>query len=385
MFFIVALAILWSMHGYVTFKLLHPYNLPLSKSIYIYGLAFLFSILPILPILLRMFGNESKILDKISLIGYTSLGFFTLSFVLFMAKDFFNQLLIFCEKFIGIIHPIDDSKREFIKKSISIGIFSIAGSASLYGYKQARNGPQIIYQDIYLDKLPLEFDKYKVAQISDLHVGPTIKRPYVEGVLDKISQLNPDMVVVTGDLIDGSVNYLKKDMEPLVDMIAPDGTFFVTGNHEYYSGVDQWLDETNNLGFTNLLNSHQIIKKENSGIAIAGVTDYRAHQIKSTHKTDPNKSLSGLSESTLKIVLAHQPASIFKVHEAGADLQLSGHTHGGQFWPFTYPTKWANPYLEGLHNHHGTQIYVNRGTGYWGPPLRIGVPAEITLFQLRKK
>ena len=385
MFFIVALAILWSMHGYVTFKLLHPYNLPLSKSIYIYGVAFLFSILPILPILLRMFGNESKILDKISLVGYTSLGFFTLSFILFIAKDFFNQLLIFSEKFIGIIHPVDDSKREFIKKSISIGIFSIAGSASLYGYKQARNGPQIIYQDIYLDKLPLEFDKYKVAQISDLHVGPTIKRPYVEGVLDKISHLNPDMIVVTGDLIDGSVSYLKKDMEPLVDMIAPNGTFFVTGNHEYYSGVDQWLDETNNLGFTNLLNSHQIIKKEDSGIAIAGVTDYRAHQIKSTHKTDPNKALLGLSESTLKIVLAHQPASIFKVHEAGADLQLSGHTHGGQFWPFTYPTKWANPYLEGLHNHHGTQIYVNRGTGYWGPPLRIGVPAEITLFQLRKK
>ena len=385
MFFLFALVILWSMHGYVAFKLLHPYNLPLSKSIFIYGIAFLFSMLPILPIFLRMTGNESKLLDKISLIGYTSLGFFTLSFVLFIAKDFFNQLLIFSEKFISIIHPVDDSKREFIKKSISIGIFSIAGSASLYGYKQARNGPQIIYQNIYLDKLPLQFDNYRIAQISDLHVGPTIKRPYVEGVVDKISHLNPDMIVVTGDLIDGSVSYLKKDMEPLVDMIAPNGTFFVTGNHEYYSGVDQWLDETNNLGFTNLLNSHQIIKKEDSGIAIAGVTDYRAHQIKSTHKTDPNKALLGISESTLKIVLAHQPASIFKVHEAGADLQLSGHTHGGQFWPFTYPTKWANPYLEGLHNHHGTQIYVNRGTGYWGPPLRIGVPAEITLFQLRKK
>ena len=292
----------------------------------------------------------------------------------FFVNNFFNEQQI-----------VDESKREFIKKSVSIGIIGLTGSATAYGFYNARKGPKVIKEVIFLRNLPPEFENYKIAQISDLHVGPTIKKPYVEKVFDTIANVNPDMLAVTGELVDGSVENLKSELEPFKDMIAKDGTFFVTGNHEYYSGVDQWLDETNNLGFTNLLNSHQIIKKEDSGIAIAGVTDYRAHQIKSTHKTDPNKALLGLSESTLKIILAHQPASIFKVHEAGADLQLSGHTHGGQFWPFTYPTKWANPYLEGLHNHHGTQIYVNRGTGYWGPPLRIGVPAEITLFQLRKK
>mgnify|MGYP003686821009 CR=1 FL=1 len=112
--------------------------------------------------------------------------------------------------------------------------------------------------------------------------------------------------------------------------------------------------------------------------------DYRAQTIKKSHKTDPKKALKSLPDDIVKVVLAHQPASIFKVHEAKADLQLSGHTHGGQFWPFTYPTRWANPYLEGLHNHNGTQIYVNRGTGYWGPPLRLGVLSEITMIRLRK-
>ena len=248
----------------------------------------------------------------------------------------------------------------------------------------ARDVPSIIYKNIYLKNLPDEFEKFKIAQISDLHVGPTIKKPYVESVLTQISYLNPDLIAITGDLVDGSVKHLKSELEPMAEMIAPYGTFFVTGNHEYYSGVDQWLDETDRLGMKNLINTNEILTINDSKIVLAGVTDYRAHQIKPSHKTNPKKALEHLPNDILKIVLAHQPASIFKIHEAGADLQLSGHTHGGQFWPFTYPTKWANPYLEGLHDHNGTQIYVNKGTGYWGPPLRLGVSSEITLIQLRK-
>ena len=385
MFFLIALIVLWSIHSYVAFKLISPYDVSFFKSLIFYGIVFLFSLLPILSILLRISGNESKILDKISLLGYTSFGFFILSCILFLTKDFFNQLVLFFGKFFQTFEPVVDSKRDFLKQSLNIGIISIASSASLYGFKNARSGPSIIYQDIYLKGLPNNFDKFKIIQISDLHVGPTIKRPYVEGVLNQISHLNPDLIAVTGDLIDGSVKYLRKELEPMKDMIAPYGTFFVTGNHEYYSGVDQWLEETNRLGMKNLINSNEILLKNRDKISIAGVTDYRAHQIKQAHKTDPKKALKNLPKDLIKIVLAHQPSSIFKVNEMGADLQLSGHTHGGQFWPFTYPTKWANPYLEGLHNHKGTQIYVNRGTGYWGPPLRIGVPAEITFIQLRKR
>ena len=372
------------MHGYVAYNLISPLDITIIKIITLYSIAFILSLLPLLPIVLRMNGSESKILDKVSLFGYTSLGFFTLSFLIFLMKDFSQQIFLFFSRYFENDEPIVDSKRDFLRKTINFGIISLSGAATLYGFRQARNGPSIIYQDIYLKNLPKEFDKFSIAQISDLHVGPTIKRPYVELVLNEISHLNPDLIAITGDLVDGSVRHLRSDLEPLAEMIAPYGTFFATGNHEYYSGVDQWLDETDRLGMKNLVNSNEILNIKNSKIALAGVTDYRAQTIKKGHKTDPKKALKSLPDDIVKVVLAHQPASIFKVHEAKADLQLSGHTHGGQFWPFTYPTRWANPYLEGLHNHNGTQIYVNRGTGYWGPPLRLGVLSEITMIRLRK-
>ena len=332
-----------------------------------------------------MSGNESKLIDRLSFVGYTSLGFFTLSFFIFVAKDLVFQLIALLGHIINEDNPFDNSKRDFIKKSINISMITLAGSATVYGFYSARKGPFIIKHDIYLKNLPDAFENFSIAQISDLHVGPTIKRPYVEDVLEKISRLNPDLIAVTGDLVDGSVKYLKSELQPLKDMIAPYGTFFVTGNHEYYSGVDQWLDETDRLGMKNLINSNELISKAGDQISIAGITDLRAHQIKPAHRSDPELALRSVPEDITKIVLAHQPNSIHSVHETGADLQLSGHTHGGQFWPFTYPVKMTHPYIAGLHDHQGTQIYVNRGTGYWGPPLRIGVPAEITLIRLKKK
>ena len=385
MFFIIAIGVLWLMHGYVAWRIIPTLGFSSSQTILAYTTVFILSLLPILPIVLRMSGNESKLIDKFSFLGYTSLGFFTLSFIFLFTKDFIIQFISIFSNLVDTEQPIDNSKRDFIKKSISISMITLAGSATVYGFYSARKGPFIIKHDIYLKNLPDAFESFSIAQISDLHVGPTIKRPYVEDVLEKISRLNPDLIAVTGDLVDGSVKYLKSELQPLKDMIAPYGTFFVTGNHEYYSGVDQWLDETDRLGMKNLINSNELISKAGDQIAIAGITDFRAHQIKPAHRSDPGLALRSVPEDIIKIVLAHQPNSIHSVHETGADLQLSGHTHGGQFWPFTYLVKMIHPYIAGLHDHHGTQIYVNRGTGYWGPPLRIGVPAEITLIRLKKK
>ena len=385
MFFIIAIGVLWLMHGYVAWRIIPTLGFSSSQTILAYTTVFILSLLPILPIVLRMSGNESKLIDKFSFLGYTSLGFFTLSFIFLFTKDFIIQFISIFSNLVDTEQPIDNSKRDFIKKSISISMITLAGSATVYGFYSARKGPFIIKHDIYIKNLPEAFENFSIAQISDLHVGPTIKRPYVEDVLEKISHLNPDLIAVTGDLVDGSVKYLKSELQPLKDMIAPYGTFFVTGNHEYYSGVDLWLDETDRLGMKNLINSNELISRSGDQIAIAGITDLKAHQIKPAHKSDPGLALRSVPDNITKIVLAHQPNSIHSVHEIGADLQLSGHTHGGQFWPFTYLTKLVNPYIAGFYDHYGTQIYVNRGTGYWGPPLRIGVPAEITLIRLKKK
>ena len=385
MFFIIAIGVLWLMHGYVAWRIIPTLGFSSSQTILADTAVFILSLLPILPIFLRMSGNESKLIDKFSFVGYTSLGFFTLSFFIFVAKDLVFQLIALLGHIINEDNPFDNSKRDFIKKSISISMITLAGSATVYGFYSARKGPFIIKHDIYIKNLPEAYENFSIAQISDLHVGPTIKRPYVEDVLEKISHLNPDFIAVTGDLVDGSVKYLRSDLQPLKDMIAPYGTFFVTGNHEYYSGVDQWLDETDRLGMKNLINTNEIISKSGDEIAIAGITDLNAHQINLSHRSDPELALASLPKDIIKIVLAHQPNSIHAVHKVGADLQLSGHTHGGQFWPFTYPVKLASTYIAGYYDHFGTQIYVNRGTGYWGPPLRIGVPAEITLIRLKKK
>ncbi len=384
MFFIVALTVFLLMHGYVGWRIIPTFNLSPISSFTAYAITFFLGFLPLLPIILRINGYESKIIDKISLIGYTSLGFFTLSFTFLLAKDILFQLVSFINNIFNDQQIVDESKRDFIKKSVSIGIIGLTGSATAYGFYKARKGPRVIKENIFLKNLPSEFENYKIAQISDLHVGPTIKRPYVEKVFDTIANVNPDMLAVTGDLVDGSVENLRSDLEPFKDMIARDGTFFVTGNHEYYSGVDRWLDETDRLGMTNLINSKTIIEKQGSEICIAGITDFRAHQIKKSHRSNPKSALNNIRKNVPKIVLAHQPNSIFSVHDAGADLQLSGHTHGGQFVPFNFPTKLANAYLSGLYDHEGTQIYVNRGTGYWGPPLRLGIPSEVTEITLKK-
>ena len=389
MFFIIFLTVLGFMHGYVGWRIFTDLNINSRYKILTIVLIAIFTLLPVLPIAFRYIGYESSLLDILSLIGYTGLGFFFLSFLLFISRDLVFKVWSLISSFLPPNTKkqvtIDLEKRQFLQKSLSIGILTLVGPTTSYGFYSARKGPSIINQTIYLNDLPDSFENFTIAQISDLHVGPTIKKPYVEKVLNQISIINPDLIAITGDLIDGSIDYLKKDLEPLSEMIAKYGTYFVTGNHEYYSGAEKWLDETDRMGFTNLVNEHNLISINNETIALAGVTDFRAHQIIPSHKTNPKNALRGSVDEKVKILLAHQPSSIFKANEAGYDFQISGHTHGGQFWPFTYPTKKANPYLSGLHNHNGTQIYVNSGTGYWGPPLRLGVPSEITLFKLKKK
>ena len=253
------------------------------------------------------------------------------------------------------------------------------------GVGQAIAGPKVREVSIPLKNLPASFHGFKIVQISDLHVGSTIGREYTENVTRIANSLKPDLIALTGDFVDGAVDDLAHDIAPLADLEAPHGTFFITGNHEYYWGATAWIKEFTKLGARVLNNEHQIITRDGADIIVAGVTDYSTRDMGTPHAFSPKQSLQGAPEGLTKILLAHQPASYKHAHEAGFHLQLSGHTHAGQYFPFNMMIGLFQRYYKGLNRHEDMWVYVNQGTGYWGPPMRTGVPSEITLITLLRE
>jgi len=197
--------------------------------------------------------------------------------------------------------------------------------------------------------------------------------------------IDKDVIFFTGDIADGRLEGLRDDVASLAELSAPCGMFFVTGNHEYYSGVLQWTEEMQRLGYTVLNNENRVIRRGGGSILIAGVTDFNGGEFLESHRSDPDKAREGAPACDIAVLLAHQPRSIFRAAQAGYDIVVSGHTHGGQYFPWNYFVRLQQPYTSGLHRYNGTWIYVSRGTGYWGPPLRCGVPSEMTVITLRKK
>lgn len=230
--------------------------------------------------------------------------------------------------------------------------------------------------------LPDAFHGFRIAQISDLHVGPLIRKAYVENVVQLTRAANPDLIALTGDFSDGSARHLRDDIWPLSKLEAPYGKFFVTGNHDYYWDPAGWLKLHQEMGARLLINEHMVIEKSGDKLVLAGVTDISAGSGFPGHSSDPHAAVKGAPPGVPKILLAHQPASYKEAYAAGFDLQLSGHTHAGQFFPWSVVVKLAQKYYKGLNRHENMWVYVNRGTGFWGPPIRFGVPAEITIVKL---
>lgn len=260
-----------------------------------------------------------------------------------------------------------------------------AGAAltTAIGVWQATTVPTVKHVTIALKNLPPAFQGFTIAQISDLHVGPTIRRAYVEKVVEITNGLKPDLIALTGDFIDGTIDDLQEDVEPLRGLISRHGSYYITGNHEYYWGAQPWCDHFKTLGMNVLANEHRVIARGGDEIILAGVNDYSTLRGAQALACNPAKAIESAPQNLVKILLAHQPITYELSEPAGYDLQLSGHTHAGQYFPFSLLIPFFHKYYKGLNRHKNMWIYINSATGYWGPPLRTGVPTEITLITLK--
>jgi uncharacterized protein len=279
--------------------------------------------------------------------------------------------------------PADPERRRLVARGVAEAAGLTAAALGVVSVRSALSDVEVPEVEVRLPRLPRALSGLTVVQLTDVHIGPTIGRNFLEHVVEKSNAQKPDAIVITGDLVDGSVASLRHHVEPLAKLKARHGVFFVTGNHEYYSGVDEWLAELERLGIRVLRNERVSLGDAAASIDLAGVDDHHALRFGPGHGADYEKPFRGRDPEKELIVLAHQPSQISGTAAARPGLQLSGHTHGGQIWPFGALVRLNQPYVAGLHRHdETTQIYVSRGTGYWGPPMRLFCPAEITKLVL---
>lgn len=310
--------------------------------------------------------------DRLTWAGMLCMGLFSSLLVLTVLREF----VLLAGWALGL-------PAQTLTRASAIAVPLLALAATALGLFNARRTARIHRVDIALPGLPKALEGLRIVQISDIHVGPTIKRGYLQAIVDRVNGLQPDIVAITGDLVDGSVAELAQHVAPLAGLRARHGVYFVTGNHEYYSGVHGWVQELRRLGISVLNNEHVVLQQDGAPLVLAGVTDFSGHHFDRAHRSDPVQALVGAPPGATKVLLAHQPRSAAAAEQAGFDLQLSGHTHGGQFFPWSLFVPLQQPYTAGLHQLGRLQVYVSRGTGYWGPPKRLGAPSEIAELRLR--
>lgn len=279
--------------------------------------------------------------------------------------------------------PPDPSRRLFLARASAETTLAVVATATGIGIRTAGGPADIVDVPVRLPRLPPALDGLSIVQITDLHVGPTIRQREVDRVVEQANALRPDVVAITGDLVDGPVGELGAIVEGLRRLRSRYGVHFVTGNHEYYSGVDEWMAFLPRLGIRVLRNERVSIGDASASLDLAGVDDWHAGRYGRGHGYDLGKALAGRDPERACVLLAHQPLGVEPGVRQGVGLQLSGHTHGGQIIPFNLAVQAAFRYVKGLYPvAGGASIYVSKGTGYWGPPMRIGVPPEITRITL---
>ncbi len=373
-FFSVALLVLGSAHYYVWARLVRDAALPAPWTrVATVMIALLFAVMMTCFIAMRSMSRAAA--APLTWVGFTWLGVLFFLVLSLGASDLVKVIAVRRDR----TAPDDPERRQAIARIFGGAAALVGIGASGLGLASALSPVAVSRVRVAIDRLTKARSGYRIVQISDVHVGPTIGKEFIETVVARINVLKPDLIAITGDLVDGSVKELAEHVAPLAKLRAKDGVFFVTGNHEYYSGADEWIAHLATLGVRVLRNEHVQVAGED-GFDLAGIDDASARG--GGHGADLKKALAGRDDTRACVLLAHQPRGIELADAMGVDLQLSGHTHGGQMMPWNFLVRLQQPFVAGLHKLSRAQIYVSRGTGYWGPPMRVGAPAEITEIEL---
>jgi len=385
-FLAVSTLIVGGLHWYLWARLIRDTALPSPwRQILTWVVVVLCVSIPAAMFLSRAIPFEASRI--ISMVPFVWMGVWFLMVLALFGVDLVKLVLFLVKKASGGGALIEDPSRRVALARIVGGAIGVTALA-LTGFGVVRAlGPIVVRRiEVGLAKLPRALDGFRIVQITDLHIGLTLGRDWLEEVVDQTLRLEPDLIAVTGDLVDGTPDRLRDEVAPMSRLAAPHGVFFVTGNHEYYSGVSEWLPEIERMGMRVLRNERVAIERDGAAFDLAGVDDFTAERMEPDHGPDLARALANRDPSRAAVLLSHQPLIVDQAAVNGVGLVLSGHTHGGQIWPFNHLARLQQPYVSGLHLHKGkTWIYVSDGTGFWGPPVRVGTRCEITEVVLRSK
>ncbi|MHA7628194.1 metallophosphoesterase [Corallococcus sp. M7] len=277
---------------------------------------------------------------------------------------------------------VDVERRRFLSQATAGGALALGGGLAGYGSWRAFTAPEVTEVVVRIPKLPRSLDGFSIVQLTDLHVGPFIQRRFMDELVRRANALKPDLVAITGDLVDGTVPRLGGFVAALGNLQVRYGSFFVTGNHDYSSGAQEWVAHLDSLGIPSLRNRHVRIGDAGGAFDLIGVDDWHGGRRLGQKGYDLDVALAGRDPERASVLLAHQPANFKVAAERGVDLQISGHTHGGQLFPMTALIGLSWEHSAGHYRHGDSHIYVSRGCGFWGPPMRLGSPPELVKLVL---
>jgi predicted MPP superfamily phosphohydrolase len=380
LFFGVMLTLVGAVHYYVWARLVRDTVLPAPwQRALTAAIAGMYVLVPLSFVLRR-----AELPFTVPLIWLSSfwLGILLLLLVVLAAGDATRGVIALGAK-LGSAPPADAERRLALARLFGLVVVLVTGGLAAAAVRSGLARVAVRNVNVRLRRLPKKLDGLTIVQLTDVHVGPTIGRAFIEDIVTRTNALAPDIVAITGDLVDGSVDDLRDAIAPLAGLKARHGVYFCTGNHEYYSGAPEWCAELTRIGIRVLRNERVIVGNGPDSFDLAGIDDESAHRFGEGHGADLARAVAGRDPARELVLLAHQPKAVLEAKEHGVGLQLSGHTHGGQIWPWNYAVRLQQPVVAGLARFGETQVYVSRGTGYWGPPMRLAAPAEITRITLQ--